>query len=869
MAIIGSRLGSYEIIAPLGKGGMGEVYRARDTKLKRDVAIKILPDEFSTDLERVNRFQREAEVLAALNHQNIAAIYDVQQCGTTRFLILEFIEGDTLADMLRKRGALPLDEALNIAKQICDALEGAHERGIVHRDLKPPNIKVMADGKVKVLDFGLAKAIEPNVANTTLSNSPTLSIAGTKAGVILGTAAYMSPEQASGRTVDHRTDVFAFGSVLYEMLTGRPAFDGEDTMEILGRVVTTEPDWNRLPARLPLRIRELLRLCLRKDVKKRRQSAADIRIDIEEALAEPVTAMPVAGPTRGAQLAWVVLLAVAAVLIVVLAMPALRYLRATSPPEMRVQINTPCTQAPLQFALSPDGTQLVFVASGDGPQRLWLRPLSKTDAQPLSGTEGAEYPFWSPDNRSIGFFASGKLYRIDIGGGPPQALANAFAGRGGAWNTDGTILFAPGTNSPLSRVTASGGDAVLVTKVDVPRQFGHRFPQFLPDGRHFLFFAQGTSGYGIFLGSLDGGEPKLLTAQTDTGGAYLKPNLVVFVRGGALLAQRLDARRGELTGDPVTVADPVGADFNQNGFSVSADGHMAYRIGGTQLAWFDRTGNGAGVAGQPEASFGYPELSPDGRRVAVQRWVQGNLDVRLMDLNRGGLSRLTFDPAGDWLPVWSADGTRIAFGRDGVSLYLKPSSGAGSEELLLQGSNPVNLQDWSKDGRFLLYYELAPKTARDLWALEMIGTERKRRVVANTMFDEHSGQFSPDSRWVAYVTNESGRFEIVVQPFPEATGKWQVSTNGGLQPRWRADGKELYFIAPDGRLMAVPVTVRGSTLEAGKSAALFPTRIVAGTNPFKPQYAVSREGKFLINVPALESAASPITLILNWKPPAK
>lgn len=890
---VGQHLGSYEITSLLGKGGMGEVYRAHDSKLKRDVAIKVLPEEFSRDSERVSRFQREAEVLAALNHQNIAAIHDLQIAGQTRFLVLEFVEGDSLAGMLAKRGALPADEAFQIASQICDALEAAHEKGIVHRDLKPANVKVMPDGKVKVLDFGLAKALEPSPANAGLSNSPTLSMAATNAGIILGTAAYMSPEQAKGRPVDRRTDIFAFGCVLYEMLAGRPAFDGDDVTEILGRVVTAEPDWSRLPAGTLPSIERLLRRALKKDARRRLGDIRDARIEIEEAGTE-AEGSPAARSARGARLAWIV--AAAAVLAAALfAVPAVRYLRQTPPPEMRVEIGTPSTPSPLHFALSPDGQYIVFVAAGDGPPRLWLRALDKTEAQPIAGTNGAEFPFWSADSRSIGFFAASKLYRIDIAGGPPQVLANAPRGYGGAWNADGTILFTPTGASPLSRVAASGGDPVAVTRLDPPLHVSHRFPQFLPDGRHFLFYDTSISleAQGIYLGSLDGGEPKRLTAA-DTAGAYLRPDRVIFVRQGALVARRLDVARAELMGDPVTLADPVGYDavFLLGGFSVSADGRVAYRGGGAgrvQLTWFDRTGKAVGVAGDPDGNnLQYPELSPSGRHVALQRTVQNNTDVFLMDLVRGGLTRFTFDAARDMDPLWSPDGTWIAFRSDrkGPNLYLKPSSGVGAEELLWETANVKVPQDWSRDGRFLLYYEVDPKTARDLWAVDMSGAnasppgrsnqvmtakERKPRVVVNTPFDETRAQFSPDGRFVAYQTNEPGQFEIFVQPFPEANGKWQVSTGGGTEPRWRADGKELYFLAPDGKMMAVAVTAPGATFEAGLPVALFPTRIVSGgvgaVN--RPQYAVSRDGRFLINQPVEESTASPITLILNWNPEEK
>jgi Tol biopolymer transport system component len=579
-------------------------------------------------------------------------------------------------------------------------------------------------------------------------------------------------------------------------------------------------------------------------------------------------------------LGWIALLVVMTALSVALAIPAARYLRETSPPEMRLQIVTPPTKSPYQFALSPDGRHIVFLASGDGPQRLWLQPLDKIEARPMSGTDGADFPFWSADSRSIGFFASGKLYRIDIAGGPPQPLTNTSAttARGGAWNMDGTILFAPMPNGPLSRIAASGGEPVVVTRLDPPRQLGHRFPQFLPDGRHFIFYATGNpEASGIYLGSLDGGDPKRLTAA-DTAGTYLKPDRIVFVHHGALVARRLDLGHGELTGDLVTLADRVGIDVYRGGFSVSTDGRVAYRVGGRaerrQLTWLDRTGKAVGVAGEPEATnLLFPELSPDGRRVAMVRTVENNQAVWLMDLVRGGFTRFTSDVAADFAPLWSPpDGAWIAFSsnRTGTNnLYLKPSNSnlAGPEELLRETQNNKLPQDWSKDGRFLLYVEFGLKMTRDLWALEMTGKERKPRVVVNTQFEERMGQFSPDGRWVAYETNESGQFEIVVQPFPEPSDKWPVSTSGGNQPRWRADGKEIYFIAPDGMLMGVPITTHGSTFQAGAPMALFPTRIPAGGGAgLKHQYAVSRDGRFLINQTVEQSTIAPITLILNWKP---
>src|SRR5215831_19076448 len=503
----GSRIGPYEVTSPLGAGGMGVVFRALDTKLHRAVALKLLPDHFADDPDRLLRFQREAQLLASLNHPNIAQIYGLEEFNDARCIVMELVEGETLQERL-KRGAIPVAEALRIAKQIAEALEAAHERGVVHRDLKPGNIKLTSDGTVKVLDFGLAKALQEGRAPD-VSNSPTLMSAASMPGVILGTAAYMSPEQAKGKPVDKRTDIFAFGCVLYEMLTGCQAFEGEDVQDILSRVLQREPDWSKLPSGLSSRLEEVLHRCLEKDLKNRCRDIGDVRIDIEQALKEPkeIALSPV--HARGSRFSWV-LLAVSGALVAVLSIPSTLYLRERSieSPEMRLDINTPRTSLPLHFALSPDGMQLVFVASGNESQQLWLRRLDAGTAQPLAGTEGGEYPFWSPDSRSIGFFAGSRLKRLDIGAGPPQVLADAPAGRGGTWSSDGTILFAPTNASPLWRIHASGGGSpVQVTKLDLPRQGSHRLPEFLPDGRHFLFFGQGNpDAQGIYLASLDGSD---------------------------------------------------------------------------------------------------------------------------------------------------------------------------------------------------------------------------------------------------------------------------------------------------------------------------------------------------------------------------
>ena len=863
--MIERRLGHYEITAHLGSGGMGDVYQATDTKLDRSVALKFLPDAFAGDAGRIARFEREAKALASLNHPHIAAIHGLEESNGRSFLVMELVPGQTLDDRIGRR-PLPLDEALAIARQIAEALEAAHEKGIVHRDLKPANVKITPDGRAKVLDFGLAKLATPDGDEAPrLANSPTLTAPVTHAGVILGTAAYMAPEQARGRQVDQRADIFAFGCVLYEMLTGRPAFEGDNVSDILVHVLEREPDWSRVPSRVPPSIHRLLRLCLEKDPRTRRQAAGDVRIDIEQALTEPA---PVAASAslRGfpwRRLAWI---AGAAVVIAALAIPAASHIREAPPRELRLQLVTPSTRAPLSFALSPDGRSIVFVAADsptDTAQHLFLRTLDETTARAIAGTEGARNPFWSPDSKSIGFFASEQLYRIDVSGGTAQALAPAPVGMGGAWNVDGTILFAANTVSPLLRVPAAGGEAVAVTEVDAPHQLGHRFPSFLPGGRQFLFYAAGEPDVsGIYVGSIDGTPVKRLTAA-DSSGAFLPPDRLLFIRQGTLVARQFDVARAELTGDPITLASEVGQ------FAVSASGIIAHRsaTGGRQarMTWFDRSGQT--VLG-PALPVNAPELSPDERQVAFDRTTRGNRDIWIMDLARESVTPFTVDPAVDGFPIWSPDGTQIVFEstRNGTfDLWIKPSSGASPEQMLLGTADSEWPLHWSKDGLFLLYQTSDLMTKWDLWALPMTGSERTPFVVTNSPFAERMGQFSPDGRWLAYETNESGRPEIVAQAFPKASGRYPVSTSGGTAPRWRPDGSEIVFIAPDGMVMGVPITSTGSSLEAGKPMALFPIDIAA--QPFKSQYTVSRDGRLIVNnLQPEDSAASPITLIFNWKP---
>ena len=906
----GTRIGPYAIAGSLGAGGMGEVYRATDTNLKRQVAIKVLPSALAGDAERLARFQREAEVLAALNHPHIAAIYGLEKSGGVTALVMELVDGEDLSQRIA-RGAIPLDEALPIAKQIAEALEAAHERGIIHRDLKPANIKLRADGAVKVLDFGLAKALDSSPASAPADNSPTItSPAMTMRGTILGTAAYMAPEQAKGEAVDRRADVWAFGAVLYQMLTGRRAFTGEDITDTIVSIVSQEPDWRALPAATPPGLRRLLGRCLKKDPRARLQAIGEARVLIDELLGGAPADMADAGVVAPAapqalRLAWVVL-AAAVLAAVALAVPTLRHLRETSlsaPLETRLDIVTQATEQPTSFALSPDGRQIVFVASGDGGSRLWLRSLATTTARPLVGTERAAYPFWSPDGRSIGFFADAKLKRIDLESesGAARTVADANNLNGGTWNADGVILFTWNRSSPLFRVPASGGTPVAITTL--AGQTSHRFPAFLPDGRHFLYYAEGTPDTrGIYLGALDAQSTSRLTAA-DTAGAYLPAGpgsarasrdggWLLWVREGALVAQRLDLERQALSGDPLSIADPVAVDAATNAaaVSVSVAGLVAYRTGaGTRrrLVWLDRSGRELGALGALDENEPRDlSVSPDGHRAVVSRTVQGNQDLWILDGTR--TSRFTFNAGVDRFPLWSPDGSRIVFGinRSGVvdvavpaappvlDLYQKLSSGASAEDLLLASPQGKVATDWSTDGRFLLYNSVDPQGDRDLWVLPM-EADRSPWVLLKTPFSERWGSFSPDGRWVAYHSNESGQTEVYVRPFAEtaassaavAGGQRQVSTSGGAFPRWRRDGKELYYLGPTAAMMAAPITVTRAALEPGVPVVLFPTRIVGGGADTQQgrQYDVTSDGRFLINT-VVDEAAAPITLLMNWNP---
>jgi serine/threonine protein kinase len=888
---IGQKLSSYEITSLIGKGGMGEVYRARDSKLKRDVAIKALPDEFSRDHDRLIRFQREAEVLASLNHPNIAAIYDLEEANNATFLVLELVEGETLAARI-ERGPIPVEEALNVARHICEALETAHEKGVVHRDLKPANVKVTREGKVKVLDFGLAKAFAQEAPSRDTNNSPTQSASPTIAGVILGTAAYMSPEQARGKIVDKRTDIWAFGCVLYELLTGKRAFYGEDTTETLAAVIKGEPDWASLPASTPPGIRVLLRRCLQKDVARRLRDATDIRIEIEEALAASTAVLQTA-PAIAPPAAWRRMLpwAVAVVLSVVIGI-AVWTLKPKPVPEQqpvsRAVIALPPSTALLggnsdSVSLSPDGSHLAYVASGTGGiQQLYSRAMNALEASPLAGTEGAFSPFFSPDGQWIGFFSGGKLMKISVSGGAALTLCSVPDGRGASWGPNDTIVFSPSAGAlGLQKVPSAGGEPQPFTALQ-QGETSHRWPQFLPGGKTVLFTIGTGLSYddaAIAVQRLDSSERKVLLR----GGAnarYVPTGHLVYYRAGTMMAVPFDPERLELTGAPAPVVEAVLGDINSGAaqFTLSNRGSLAYVSGGAQsanvnLVWVDRHGI-AQVLPAPLHEYRYPRLSPDGRQVVVGI---GN-DIWIYDLPRDTLTRFTFDgniSLANIAAFWTRDGKRVVFtspkGGGADNLFWKPADGSGPEERLTTGPYQQRIGTFSPDGRAMIYTMADPKTGNDLWVMPLDG-DRKPRVFLQTRFSESSGQISPDGRWVAYGSDESGRMEVYVRPFPGPGGKWQVSTDGGSEMVWSPKGNELFYRtgARREKMMAVDVQTQ-PIFTAGKPRLLFEGPYIAATGGggagAGATYSVSPDGQRFLMTKApdqRQAALTQINVVLNW-----
>jgi len=875
----GAKLGRYEIRSKLGAGGMGEVYQARDMDLGRDVAVKVLPSSFSADATRLHRFQQEASAAGALNHPNVLIVHDIGAHDGAPYIVSELLEGETL----RKRiGGSPLGQrrAIDYALQIANGLAAAHEKGIVHRDLKPDNIFITNDGRVKILDFGLAKLTQLD-GDQVQTDVPTRRV-NTDPGVVMGTVGYMSPEQLKGRQVDQRSDIFSFGAILYEMLSGRRAFHGESAAETMSAILKEDPpelsDTNKTVAPA---LERLVTHCLEKNPEARFHSARDIAFALD-AISGTSTSFdstipgerPAIRSHTRERIIW--LAAVVLLLVALLGLLFWNFRPATQQARTIRFFISPAEQTSFTAAeISPDGSRMVVnIRESSGKALLWIRSLDSLTMQQLSGTEGGMYPFWSPDSRSIAFFAEGKLKKIDVSGGPAQTLCDAGVGAGGAWSANGVIIFSPDTASGLYRISSSGGVQAPLTTLDETRQeAAHKLPQFLPDQKHFLFLATSTraENSAIYVGTLDSKEIKLLV-NARAKARYMPPGYLLFLRDRTLMAQSFDANHLTLAGEPFPLAEQVGfnAVLGNAAFSVSDNGTFTYltgSIGGGQPALYSRDGKRLSSVGPPGEYFNL-YLSPDEKRVAVavSDPQTGARDVSLLDIASGTPTRFTFSLAEDFLPVWSPDGTRIVFTSDregSGNLYQKSASSAGNEELLFKSNERKWPGDWSRDGRFIICTNRSPTTKDDLWVLPMTGDQKPFLYLQSPNNEDHP-RFSPDGHFVAYTSDEHGRWEVYVQTFPASGGKWVVSVDGGAQPRWRRDGKELFFIAPDRKLMAVDVKLEGSVFEAGVPKVLFQTNVVSYPNP-RNVYDVSADGqRFIIVTPPEETSSTPITVVANW-----
>ncbi len=883
---LGTRLGPYEIVAPLGAGGMGEVYRATDTKLNRDVAIKVLPAEVAGDPDRLARFRREAQLLASLNHPHIAAIHGLEESDGKPFLVLELVEGEDLSTRLA-RGAIPVEETLGIAKQIAEALEEAHEHGIVHRDLKPANIKLTPNEKVKVLDFGLAKAYSGDGGDASkpeLSHSPTMTRQGTEAGMILGTAAYMSPEQARGKSVDKRADIWAFGVLLFEMLSGKRLFAGETVSDVLAGVLKTEIDFGTLPEPTPPAIRVLLRRCLERNPKNRLHDIADARLAVEDSLGGRSDAASASGGTaatprsrqRAAWSQWLLGIALGGAALAILDRTLLKPAVPASSETLRLEVVPPeGTLSSGPFDLSPDGRSIVFVAANaDRESALYERSLDSLEARKLPGTGGAALPFFSPDGRSVGFFADKKLQRIDLAGGPPRELAAVADPRGASWGSAGFIVFAADGGGPLFRIPEGGGETVAVTHLEPTREeTSHRWPQFLPDGRHFLFLSRKPRAprLAVEVGSVDGKE-RLKLVEADASARYAARKLF-FQRRTTLFAQRFDMARGALLGEPQPVADGAWLDLTTDGlaaFAVATDGRLAYRRGGiatSRLTWLGRDGKTLRTVGE-QALMSDPTLSPDERHILVssQGQNQGSSNLLLLDDATSIGSIITRRDRDSSFAIFSPDGSRVLFADDRngpFDLFELKVSEAGKDVPVLATPLWKYPETWSPDGRLVVYTEVDPSSRANLWVLPRTEDAKPFPFLA-TAAAESGARFSPDGRFLAYTSDESGREEVFVQPFPAIGAKWQVSAAGGFEAAWRGDGRELFYVATDARLMAVAVSASSSGLAFGVPRALFRIPLRHGMGATGRHYATSRDGqRFLALDWPSEATASPIVVVLG------
>jgi serine/threonine-protein kinase len=877
--MIGQSLSNYRIIEKIGSGGMGVVYLAHDTKLDRDVAIKVLPEAFADDKERLARFEREARLLASLNHPNIATLFDLQESDGLHFLVLEFVPGETLAERIAK-GPIPVDEALPFFKQIAEALEAAHGKGIIHRDLKPANIKLTPEGQVKVLDFGLAKAFGDETPQSDLSESPTAT-RPTQAGVILGTAPYMSPEQARGKSVDNRTDIWAFGCVLYEALTSRKPFDGETVTDIFAAIINKEPDLELLPETLPRKIGELLRRCLRKDTSRRLQHIGDARVEIEDAMGEPSASSSSDAalvPRPKARVASPVVSALVAALVSGVAVWSLIRSGPEPPqPVKRMTINLPSTDpmvrggtlsAP-EFALSPNGNHLVYVGIQNGIQQLYLRPLDRLEFSPIAGTEGASVPFFSLDGDWIGFFADGDLKKVSLAGGLPVTLCSVYGlPMGVSWSTRGAIYFASLRVSGLQRVSDSGGEPEVITTVD-PTQSDmvrHFRPEVLPGGEALLFEAVLRENQrSIALLLLETGEQRVLIEEGQQP-RYTSSGHILYVHRGSLIAIPFDLEQLELVGSPVPVLEGVQHGGLQSCFS--NDGSLAYVLGETvaspesSFVWVDRQGMEETIT-ETLVAFQPPRISPDGKRLVFGMDTAGTgPNIWTLDLARPTSTRLGKGVR----PIWSTDGEQVFFASEHVSgrrdIFSIPADGSGEAQQLTTGAYCLPAAV-SSDGKILISVHWSEGSGLDIGTMRL-DKERESELILQTAFDEHSAVLSPDDRWIAYVSDESGRNEVYLRPFPGAGGRWKVSTEGGSEPMWAPDGKEIFYRIGD-QMMAVPV-ITDPDLALGQPVLLFEGRYRDDPDARGSFYDVSSDGRRFLMIKDKEDQSSTIQInvVLNW-----
>jgi hypothetical protein len=879
----GTKLGPYEVVSPLGAGGMGEVYKARDTRLERTVAVKVLPSHLSSSADVRQRFEREAKTISQLSHPHICALYDVGSENGVEYLVMEYLEGETLALRLAK-GPLPLEQTLRFGQEIADALEKAHRQGIVHRDLKPGNVMLTKTG-VKLLDFGLAKGIKAAQNPSGVTSLPTeLGTAQnlTQEGTILGTFQYMAPEQLEGKEADARSDIFAFGAVLYEMATGQKAFSGQSQASLISAILRDEPQpISQVQPTSPMALDRVVRTCLAKDPEDRWQSAGDLKRELrwigegsQAGAAIPTGA--VAARPRSSPLPWILAGALA---LAALGMGALVLRRRpvkpesihaflVAPPKTSFQL-TGDIAAP--FALSPDGSHVVYGAGG----RLWNQSLRDGVAAPITGTEAAVFPFWSFDGRRIGFFSDGKLRIADVAGGPIRSVADAPTPRGGAWGKDGTIVFSPDFRGSLMRVAESGGAATPVTRLDPKLHSTHRWPSFLADGKHFVYLAAShanprSENAGIYAVSLDGGEPKRLTASY--GGALPVPGWLLLVQDGSLMATPFDAGRLAVTGPGVRVASDVNFDYGtwRGVFSVSQNGMLVFQraqdAGRGQLQWIDMSGRVLGTIGQRTEAYAL-RIAPDGRRASVLEGDPNN-DIWIYDLERGVRTRVTTDAQAQMSPVWSPDGTEILFdsgvnAAGGADFTIKrvSSLGAGEGRVAWRSKDRLEVTDWSRDGRYALM-DRGNILSTDIWAYPLAEPEKAFPLVQTANLDA-DGRFSPDGRWIAYTSLQSSQFEVYVTSFPAAGARWQVSANGGTDPRWAPDGKTIYYLTLDGQVMAAPVDSSGAEFRIGKARLLFPINVFTGPR-ISSGFEIAPDGqRFLVNG-AGDMEAPRVVLVSDW-----